>query len=906
MTLAAPSADRTPPPEPLEADVLLADGTVAVIRAVRPADRAGLEALHATASDDSLRMRFFATGRKAGLDYVAHLFDGSGATTVASLVATVHGRIVALATAELVEPDAAEVAFMVAEEMHGHGLGSLLLEHLAAACRDRGVRRFVAEILAENHPMIAVFVDAGFEITRRAEMGNVHVEMGTAASARAIAAADDREFHAEARSLAPLLYPHCVAVTGVRRDGTGIGAAVLDSIRRGGYTGRLYVIHPEADSVEGLPTYARLADVPAHVDLAIVAVPAPHVLDALRDAAAAGVAAAVVISSGFEELGGEGAGLQREMLRLAREHSIRVVGPNCLGVMSNAPEIRLNATFGRAVPPAGGLAIASQSGGVGIVLLDLAQELGLGVASFVSLGNKADVSGNDLLAAWFEDPHVTAAALYLESFGNAAKFARLARRFAEHKPLLAVVGGRSAGGRRAGASHTAAAAASGVGVDALFAQAGVIGCRSAEEMAETALLLSAQPLPTGPRVAVVSNAGGMGVLAADDADQWGLVVPELSAALRRAVSRHVSGTAGTSNPVDAGAGAAPKDLSAITGALLSSDEIDAVLVILVRTSVSDPVPLVSALARCRARHPDKPLLLVPMGGLDPHPDEIPGLSRYRSVSSAIRALGRVVRYAEWLRVPHDDAVPTDEVRAAAARESATGLLEEAAAAGGWLAPDRVTELLAGYDLAPVGTVAHDPLAAARAAGRIHFPVALKVADPTIVHKTDRGLVRVGLRSRAEVLSAVRAFEAEVGHEQVPVLVQPVVTGVEVALGIVRDPGFGPLVMVAAGGVATELWADRVFLVPPLSRGDASRALRSLRIWPLLEGFRGAARVDIEDLERRIVDLGALAADVPQVAELDLNPVVVTPQGCVVVDVKVRLAAAPAINAGIPRQLRRPR
>ncbi len=897
--------------DPLAADVLLNDGTVAVVRGVLPSDHEGLAALHEGASLASLRMRFFAVGRKAGRDYVEHLFDPAQ-PTVASLVLTVRDRIVALGTAEPVTADTAEVAFLVADDRHGLGLGGLLLEHLAATCRDRGIRRFVAEVLTENRAMLGVFLGAGFEVTREADAGTVHVAMGTAASARAVAAADVREGRAETRSLAPLLHPHSVAVTGVRRDGSGIGAAVLASIRAGGYAGALHVVHPSGAVVAGIASSARFVDLPRTddesraVDLAIVAVPAERVLDSLRDAAAAGVPTAVVISSGFEEMGADGAALQRAMLDLARAHSMRLVGPNCLGVMSNDPAVRLNATFSHAVPPPGGLAIASQSGGVGIALIDLARDLGLGVGAFISLGNKADVSGNDLLAAWLEDPKVTAAALYLESFGNALKFARMARRFAERKPLLAVMGGRSSGGRRAGASHTAAAAASGVGVDALFAQAGVIGCRSAEEIAETALLLAGQPLPLGPRLAVISNAGGLGVLAADDADRAGLVVPELSAGLRATLADHVLGTTGTSNPVDAGAGASPEDLGAIAAALLESDEVDAVAVVLVRTSVGDPAPLVDALAASRRTRPEKPLLLIPMGGLDPHPDDLPGLTRFRSVSTAIHALARVTAYAAWLRVPRESPEPPDEDRSAAAREVGTRLVAGNGDAEGWLEPASAIQLLGPYGLAPVGRSARGGEGAARAASDLGFPVVVKVAEPGIVHKTDRGLVRVGLTSYDAVVSAVREFGLALGQDAVPVLVQPVVSGVELALGVVRDPGFGPLVMVAAGGVATDLLADRVFLLPPLTRGDASRALRSLRSWPLLDGFRGTPRVDVAALEQLIVSLGALATDVPEVAELDLNPVLVTPDGCSLVDVKVRLATTALLDAGIPRRLRRPR
>lgn len=889
---------------PAPADVLLTDGSIAVIRPLRPEDRPGLEALHAEASESSTRLRFFAPGRTAGHDYVSHVF--SPKPPAECLVATAGGQIVAVATAERGagdDPDAAEVAFLVADRLHGLGLGSLLLEHLAACARDRGIRRFTAEVLSDNRAMQGVFLDAGFSMTRSSSGGVMDVEMSTSASSTAVAAADQRERRAEARSLAPLTTPRCVAVVGARREETGVGRAVLDSIRRGGFTGEVVAVHPQARSIGGVVACPRLVDVPQHVDIVVVAVPPTAVLDVVRDAVEAKASTLVVISSGFGEMGEAGAEIQRDIVRLSREHSIRVIGPNCLGVMINDPAIRLNATFTRMVPPAGGLAVASQSGGVGIALLDVATRLGLGVGSFISLGNKADVSGNDLLAAWAEDPRVTAGALYLESFGNAPKFARVARSFAERKPLLAVVGGRSAGGVRAGASHTAAAATPAAGVDALFAQAGVIACRSAEELVETGLVLAEQPLPAGPRVGIISNAGGMGVLAADALDAQSLVVPEFSTELRARIQEHVLGTSGTSNPIDLGAGANGTDLAATVSQIMASGEVDSLLVVLVVTSVTDPVPLLEALVECGAGHDDIPLLLVPMGGLDTSPGTHAGITVLPSVDAAVDALARVTRYAEWLRVPHDDTVPRDDERAATVGRHARGLLEAPGPGGGWLDAERAAGLLSPYGLAPSGDLALTPMEAAAVAEGLGFPVAVKVADPEVVHKTDRGLVRAGLSSAAEVISAVHAFEIELHRAPVPVLVQPMVVGVEVALGIVRDPGFGPLVMVAAGGVATDVWNDRAFLVPPVSPRDAARVVRSLRIWPLLDGYRGSERADVDDLERLIVSLGQLALDVPQVAELDLNPVIVTPSAAVLVDVKVRLGRATAASDGIPRRLR---
>jgi acyl-CoA synthetase (NDP forming)/L-amino acid N-acyltransferase YncA len=889
-------------PLPAPADVLLADGTIGRVRVATPDDTEALSALHAGMSPDNLRMRFFSPSRRAAEEYVQHLRRDSGPL---ALLVERQGRVVALATAEPIEPEVAEVAFVVDDTLHGVGLGSLLLEHLAAAGRALGMRRFVAEVLGENRAMIDVFLDAGFAVRRHAESGTVHVEMDTVASAEAVEAADERECRAETRSLQPLLYPRSVAVAGVRRDGSGVGAAVLRSIVAGGYRGELWAVHPQATEVDGVRATRRLADLPEPVDLVVVAVPARRVVATLGDAADAGVPAAVVISSGFEELGEEGARLQRAMVDLARSRSIRLVGPNCLGLMSNHPDISLDATFSGSVPPPGGLAVASQSGGVGIVLSDVARELGLGVGSFVSLGNKADVSSNDLLAAWRDDPRVTAAALYLESFGNAPKFARVARRFAERKPLLAVLGGRSGAGRRAGLSHTAAAATPAVGVDALFAQAGVISCHGAEDLAETALLLEEQPLPAGPRLGVLSNAGGMGVLAADVADEHGLVVPELSDRLRARLSHHVLGTAGTGNPVDAGAGCEPRAMAAIADELLRSGEIDALVVVLVATGVSDSVAAMRRIAKVRGAHPAIPVVLVPMGGLTPPTQGLRGITTLRSTDAAVRSLARAARYAAWQRLARQAPEPVDPARAERARTVADQLLTASVQAGsrGWLSVREVRELVADYDLAPVGELATDAVAAAGVATEIGYPVAVKAGARDVLHRTDRGLVRVGLGSPVEVAAAVREFEREVGRPHVPVLIQPVARGVEIALGLVRDPEFGPLVMVAAGGTATELWADRVFLLPPISRGDAARAVRSLRVWPLLDGFRGAPRADVASLEKLVVRLGRLAEDVPQVAELDLNPVLVGPRGAVLVDVKIRLSAGRPVDAGIPRRLR---
>lgn len=899
---------KQPDPGPA-LDVLLADGRVATIRPVAPADYAGIVGLHDRSSDENVRLRFFSLNRTAAHTYAERLCQAPAANGRIALAAWVDGEVVAVASAEPTEPGTAEVSFLVADSAHGHGLGTLLLEHLAAAARDRQIGRFTAEVLTDNFAMLRVLADAGFDLDRQVDLGVITLRMDTAATARAVAAADARESRAEARSLAPLLSPRSVAVVGVRRDGDGVGRAVVDAIRDGGFTGEVYAVHPAADrlagrELAGIPAYSSLTAIGKPVDLVVVAVPAVRVLDVIRDATAAGARAAAVLSSGFGELGPEGADLQRRIVTLARRHSLRLVGPNCLGVIANDPAVRLNATFTGQLPPPGRLAVASQSGGVGIAIIDLARESGLGIGSFVSLGNKADVSGNDLLAAWLEDDRVGAAALYLESFGNARKFARIARRFAERKPLLAIVGGRSDGGARAGASHTAAAATPGVGVDALFAQAGVIGCPGLTALTDTARLLADQSLPAGPRLAVVGNAGGLGVLAADAAAAAGVVVPRLSGSLRERLARIAAGAAAVDNPIDLGAAANGVSLRDATTALLESDEVDAVLLVIAGTTAADPGSCLPDLATRSSAARTKPLLLVAVGEVAvPVPAEA-AWTRFRSVEDATGALARVTAYAAWRSAPPGAPAPDRPGVAAAARRLATHALTEADQSG-WLGFASARDLLGGYGIELVGDVVAGSAAAVAAAERTGYPAAVKAADPGVLHKTDRGLVRTGLATAEEVRRTVDEFSGELDRRDPLVLVQPQIpAGVEIALGLVRDPSLGPLVMVAAGGVATDVWDDRVFLLPPLSGTDAAHAVRSLRIWPLLAGHRGSPPVDIAALERLIVAVGQLADDVPTVAELDLNPVIVSPAGAVCVDARVRLSEpiGPR-DAGIPRQLR---
>ncbi len=872
--------------------MLLADGTVAVIRSLREDDRDAVLALHESVSVDTLRLRFFSPSREAGRLYVDHLFARDN-TSSAALVALVRGRVAGLATAELLSPDSAEVAFLVADEDRGRGLGSLLLEHLAALGRRHGVSRFVAEVLGDNYGMLGVFRAAGFAATRRAVAGEVDVELHTDASREAVEAADRREWRAAARSLRPLLHPASVAVVGVRRSAGGFGHGVLEAIRSSPYAGALHVVHPEADAIDGLPTVRSLADLDDPVDLVVVAVPADGVADVLRDAAANGAGSALVISSGFSGTGRDER--RRELLGLARAHSLRLVGPNSQGVLANGDG--LDATLLHDVPEVGGLAVASQSGGMGFALLDLARDVGLGVQAFVSLGDKVDVSSNDLLAAWMDDESVAACALYLESFGNALKFARTARRFAEQKPLLAVVGGRSR------ARQDPSVSTVGVGVDALLDQSGVIACPTGAELTETALLLVEQPLPAGLRVCIVSNTGGVGALTTDRADGQGMVVEPTSYDLGAALRAAVPGAVDVRNPVDLGADVTPDELTAALRAVLDAGETDAVLVLLVANRLTDRDALFAAVARARPSGADVPLLLVTPGAAFEAARGLPGVTVYRSTDAAIGALGRAMRYAAWRRVPADQPEVELGTRGVHARTWARSRLTDRHGEPEWLAPSAHGELLAPYGIHLVGRLAHGPDEAETVAAEIGYPVAVKVADPTVLHKSDRGLVRIDLRTGRDVADAVRRFTDELGRDHVDVLVQPLVLGHLASVGLVRDPQLGPLVRVASGAGPVGSWAEEVLLLPPVGAADAARAVRALRLWPQLVGDHGLEEVDLAPLEALVMSVGRLAVDVPHVADLTLEPVVVNAHGLFCVDVKLRLAEPPELDTGIPRRLR---
>jgi acyl-CoA synthetase (NDP forming)/GNAT superfamily N-acetyltransferase len=794
------------------------------------------------------------------------------------------------------EPDTAEVAFLVDDAYQGLGIGMLLLEHLAAAGAGRGVRRFVAETLPDNAGMLSVFRDSGFAVSSRYADGVVHVEFSVVGDERARSAADAREGLAEFRSVDRLLRPESVAVVGAGADPAGLGHQLLCNVVAGGFPGPVYPINGAGEPVAGLPAYRSLTEVSGPVDLVVVAVPAPGVLPVARDAAARGARNLVVISAGFAEASPDGAERQEELLALCRSAGMRLVGPNCMGIVSRVDGLALNATFCPTMPPPGGVGLMSQSGAVGIAALGHAARTGVGLSSFVSAGNKADISGNDLLCFWERDPGTTVCALYLESFGNPRKFARIARRVAASKPVVAVKAGRSPAGSRGARSHTAAAATPDVVVDALFAQAGVIRAESLSDLLDLVAFLECGPLPAGNRVAVVGNSGGPGVMAADACVAAGLEVPALAAATRVALSELLPAGAAVGNPVDLLAGTGPEDMGAALRTVLTDEGIDSVIAVYTPVLAGSEEPAAAAIAAANGGVAGKPVVAVVLDSETPaalrRADGRPLLACYPFPETAARVLGAAARYQAWRRLPPGSTFQPPGIDELAARRIVEQALRDAPA-GCWLPADVAVNLVEQYGVRVVPTCrAASSAEAVAAADRIGWPVVVKAAAGELVHKTDLGAVRVGLSEEAELTDAFAEMASRLGDRMGGAVVQPVAAaGVETVVGVTGDPSFGPLLMFGLGGVASDLLADRALRILPVTREEVAAQVRALRSSPLLFGYRGSRPVDVGALEDLLLRVARIAEDLPEVAELDLNPVLARPDGVQAVDVKVRLAPA---------------
>ncbi|MQY12937.1 hypothetical protein SRB5_30760 [Streptomyces sp. RB5] len=888
-----------------EADVVLRDGGTARIRPIVPADADRLVAFFARVSDESKYYRFFAPYPRL-TERDVRLFTHHDWTDRVGLCATTGDEFIATVRYDRLPPGEggphqAEVAFLVQDEHQGRGIASTLLEHIAACARERDIRRFTADVLPNNMKMIKVFTDAGYTQKRTFEDGVVRLQFDLEPTDRSVAVMRAREQRAEARSVQRLLSPRSVAVIGTGRRPGGVGRTVLRHVLDGGFTGEVYAVNSaftdERLEPEGVRAHRSVRDIDGPVDLAVVAVPAKAVPDVVADCGEKGVQGLVVLSAGFADAGPAGQDAQRDLVRLARTYGMRIIGPNAFGLLNTAAGTRLNASLSPYLPGPGRIGLFTQSGAIGIaVLAELGRRPGAGVSSFVSAGNRADVSGNDFLQYWDEDEGTDVVLMYLESIGNPRKFTRLARRTAERKPVVVIKGARHSGAAPAG-HHVAPSGIPDETVSALLRQAGVIRVDTVTELADVGLLLAGQPLPAGPRVAILGNSESLGLLTYDACLTQGLrPLP----------------------PRDLTTAAEPADVRAALAEALSDDACDAVVVTAI-PSVHDPdVPAAAAVAteadtralaavlREATEGAVKPVVVVhlAMDGLPAALGDIPAVDMGQR---AARALAEAVRYADWRRaatVPGRALPEFDDLDEDGAGADITTLL--AAAGEGTalrLTAGDTARLLARYGIT-VCPSAPAPTAdeAARAATALGYPVALKTTAAHLRHRPDLGGVRLDLADEEDLRRAHTELTSALGAD-LGLVVQPMVPrGVDTLVRAAVDPGAGAVLSFGVAGAPAELLGDVAHRLLPATPRDAAELIRTIRAAPLLFGWRGAAPVDTDALEELLLRLSRLVDDHPEVIAVELSPVVVSATGVAVLAATATLAPPPPRTDLGPRTL----
>ncbi|PVG83695.1 GNAT family N-acetyltransferase [Nocardioides gansuensis] len=873
----APGQESAPPPRHWEADVLLRDGRTAHIRPIRGEDEQLLVDFYSRVSEESKYYRFFSPMPTLS-DKDVERFTHVDHVNRVAFILTVGDEMIAVGRYDALDSTKAEVAFLVEDRHQGRGIGQLLLEHLAQAGRERGIETFIAEVLPDNQPMIRTFKDAGYRVTSQLDDGVIELEFRIDPTDTAIGVMQQREHRAESASIERFFRPRSVAVIGASRRQETIGRALVRNLVLGDFTGRVYVVNPSAGSVAGMPAYSSVGDIPGEVDVAIVAVPADAVHDVVLDCAAKGVHGLVVISSGFAETGEEGRHRQRRLVGLSRSYGLRLIGPNALGVINTDPEIRLNASLSAVMPPRGRAGFFCQSGALGSAILEKVNNRGLGLTTFVSAGNRADVSGNDLLQYWEDDDATEVVLLYLESIGNPRKFSRVARRVSRRKPIIAVRSGRASQGVPMGHA-VRKIAAPGQAVDAMFRQAGVIQVDTLEEMFDVAQLLAHQPLPRGRRVAVVGNSDALGLLAADAAAAVGLVVNKQVAL-----------------GVDAGA----EEFEDALDAAIDDPDVDAVTVIYIpplNVSGEDVANVLAAVGE----QSDKPIVTTFLGA-----EGVPELLRvpdvagssagrgsvpsYPAVEAAVRALAHVVEYAVWLRTPSKPPADEELVDRQAARRLVNELLMHHPE-GHDLEFSEQQELLAAYGIDLWETIAVASLEEAVEAGkRLGWGVVLKATAEHLRHRPDLAHVRRNLDAPEDMQHAWDALNAVITEpERAGFVVQEnAPPGVPIGISSLEDPLFGPVISFGIGGPLTELLGDRSFRIPPLAEHDAQDMVREIKASPLLFGYRGSEIVDVSEIERLVRRVAQLQHDLPQIRSLELPLVLAGAEGTSVLGASMRI------------------
>jgi len=892
-------------PSRYETEVLLKDGSRIMLRPIRREDIDVWLGFVSRLSRRTKYLRFHSLpnlGREDAIRFCTVDYNDTFA-----FVAEVRGDqqkdIVAIGRYyRLPKRHSAEVAFAIEDAYQKKGIGTKLVEWLANVARENGITTFEADVLAENREMMGVFRAYGFHITSELQEGVYHITFPITLTKRVAKKEEERERIATVTSVRSLLYPRSVAVIGASTKPGTVGQLPMQCIMESKFSGVVYPVNPNAESVMSVKAYPSVLDIPGDIDLALIIVPALFVPKVTDECGRKGVRAIIVISDGFKERGAEGTARERELRDIALGHGMRLVGPNCMGIINTDPAIRLNATFSKIYPPRGNVAFLTQSGGLGLAILDYAKNLNMGISTFMSVGNRADISANDMLRYWEQDPATRVILLYLESFGNPRTFARIARRVSAAKPIVVVKSGNSPAGSRAASSHTGALATSEVASEALFRQAGMIRVNTLEELFAVATVLSHQPVPRGKRVAIVTNGGGPGILAADACEQHGLELPEFTPDTIETLRSYSKRDIGIQNPLDLTGNATDEQYEDILRLLARDKGNDAVIVIFAPPVIVSYKGIEDAIRRVAPvfmRH-GKPLLACLMGRrgftarLDFKDKLVPS---YSFPEEAVLALAKAVKYGEWLRKPKG-AIPRFR---GIKREKARRIIETAMTRSAqrpiWLSAKEITGLLSCYGIRFAETLMAKTAAdATAAASSVGFPVAVKLSSPTIVHKTDVGGVKLDLESEIEVERAfndIKSRLAKIGRqdEMEGVTIQHMVKeGVEAIVGVTLDPSFGPLIMFGLGGIYAELMKDVAVRLSPLTDSDAKELVRAIKMTKLFEGFRSSPPSDTESLEDLLLRLSALVEDIPQIAELDFNPVKVMPrgEGYWIVDARVML------------------
>ena len=873
-------------PEYWEADVVLRDGGTAHLRPIHPSDADAVQAFHTGQSQKSIYMRFFAFKARLSSKELKRFTEVDYKDRVA-LVITIGGEILGIGRYDrLADPEEAEVAFNIADAHQGRGIGSILLEHLAAAARENGIRKFSAEVLPENRKMLMVFSDAGYDVKRHFDDGVVSLEFNIDPTEKSRAVMEAREHRAEARSIQELLAPSSVAVIGASRKWGTVGYQLLEHIIEGGFTGPVYAINPEALELAGMLSFARLAEVPDAVRLAVIAVPYEEVPNVVADCAAAGVKGVVVATAGYADDGERGLARQRELVRQARSNGMRVIGPASLGIVNTNPAVSLNASMAPSLPRRGGLGLFSQSAAIGVSLYAASSRRRVGLSTFLSAGNRADVSGNDMMQFWEDDADTAAVGLYLESIGNPRKFSRLARRLARTKPVI--VAKSDAMGLQLPPGHAVRTTQAPAGaLDAMMRQAGVIRVETIEQLMDVAQIVSGQPLPAGADIAVFSNSRALGKVVADAAAANGLGVERIV----------------TDVDLDAGMSLALPALRESLARTLASDSVHAVVIALLPAHGLTVEKIAGVLAECSAAA-GKPVVAAFTGILDPSiyvegmvgADAATGsVPCYSNPGAAVAALAAVVKYAEWVVRDKGLFVEPEGCDQESVRAELEDLLHNVPGEQlVQLAPATAATLLAHYGIHVVPSEGFEtPDQAVAAADRLGWPVVLKTMDPALRHRLDLGGVRLDIQDadslRRNIIQMHRAL-APYGSPSMEIQTMAPV-GQACTFRAIEDPLLGPVVSFGLAGDAVNLLEDWSHRVPPLSGADVHDFIRAPRAARKLFGYQGLPAVDVTALEDIAARLTRLKDNHPEIALIEFNPVLAGPGGASILSADVRIANA---------------